>query len=659
MRVLLVQPPHRDTFGYSMPPLGVLHTGATARRRGHAVAFDDLALALRRGDLPADDSLIDRCARRLLDQQPEVLGLGVMLSALPAALHLVGVLHRLAPELPVILGGQGPETVEAAVIARHPGVAAVAVGEADETLADWLDALDAAGDPAEATRRPLGADVPGLVLRDTDGRPLTTPRRPVLPDLDAVDPPAWDLAESPAAYAAAAGGGEALVPLDLGRGCAFRCSFCTTSVFWDSTARYLSPARAVDELDRVAALPGADVVYVTHDLFTADRDHVLAVCAEKRRRGNELVWECRTRLDLVDRELLEALADAGCRRILYGVESASPEQLLAMRKGGRSCAPGFDVLETLGAAADAGVASIVGTMAGLPGETEEQLEETLQLMSRAATLDGVSLSLHWWNVTPGNGRAAEAGDGLALVPGLVSDLVRGSDLPPGHVHPEQARLIAEDPEIFGAFRVHSPGHSSHRQLHLLTRNAHLVLEVLPRSLAGLALRRGTTLLALLRAWLDGLDQDADAALAHERAEHGEPWDEPGVLHRGAAVRLASALVRRADDPDLAALLAYERALFETEGAELLRCDRDPRVVRAAVDARRWPPPPSEPTALLFVRRGERVGAHALSPFLAAAWSEADDGALLADWPGARAADLASARELLRRAAGRPHAAARD
>ena len=659
LRVLLVQPPHRDTFGYSMPPLGPLHLGAAARERGHRVRFLDLALEVRRGGLPSDDSLVEACAERILAEDPQVLGLGAMISSMPMALHLAAVVKARAPTLPIILGGQGPETVEERVIARHPAIDAVAVGEAEQTFVEWLDALQGrsasshatgngashATDNGESTvvdgdtllARSGACDVPGLVVR-RDGVPHRTPDRAPVADLDDVPSPAWDLAESPRSYAQAAGSNESLFPIDLGRGCTFTCSFCTTPVFWGRSARQLSARRAADEFDRLAGLDGLDCAYVTHDLFTVDRERVLAICDEKLARGNTLAWECRTRLDLVDAELLTRLREAGCRRILYGVESDSRAVLGRVDKGGRSAT--MDTRAALRMASEAGMASILGLMCGVPGEQPEDVEANLQLAAEMAVVDGVSLSLHWFNVTPGNGEAADLGEQLAYVPGLYADLVRGYDLPPGHVHPEQLRMIEADAELFGAFRVYAPEHTTPRALSLLTRNAHLLLEVLPRTLRGLACHRGVSLRELLDETFARWRNEADAPL----------WVERHVLDRVRAVERMADEAAAFGDPRLAALALYERALFETRSARVVRFEVDPLpLVRAMDTGEAWPekgPSTDRPRAVMFTRRGERVRALALSDFLADAASERDDERLLASWPNADAGHLAAARRQL-------------
>lgn len=623
VRVLFVQPPHRDTFGYSMPPLGLLRLAAVAQQMKHHCQFMDGALLVRRGVLEPGEELAARTAERILAERPELVGLGAMLPSLPAALELAAELRARAPELPILLGGQGPERVEEQVLSRHPALDAIAVGEAEASFAALLGELGELGDQADAQETPgahddallatrrarLRAELrathqPGFVVAADGSAPRRNPPRALVPELDALPSPAWELAESPASYAAAAGGGEALFPLDLGRGCPFSCRFCTTSVFWEHRARWLSPARAVDEMERLAAQPGLDVIYVTHDLFTADRDHALALCAELQDRELALTWECRTRLDLVDQELLTALGRAGCRRILFGVESVSPERLAAMRKGGGSGALDHaEVLRRLGEAAECGVAAILGLMIGLPGETRDDVEANLRLAAEAALIPGLALSLHWYTPTPGNAHMADDEAPLIHEPRLGADLVRGHDLPAGRPPERQRRMVAEDAEVFRAFRVHVPAHTNADELHRLTRHAHLLLEVLPRSLALAAERLETRLVELLSELIA-------TSLAATPDDEPEAWSEPGVLLRGALVHATADALRRREPADapLRDLVDYEQALFETDAPRLLRLDHDPREPRTP-----------RPTRLLLQRHGERVRAHSVSERLALAF----------------------------------------
>ena len=87
VRILIASAPHRDTFGYSMPPPGLLRLGGALVRAGVEVELEDLAYRVAAGELPADDGLAEAAARRLLASHArarcDAIGLSVMGATLP------------------------------------------------------------------------------------------------------------------------------------------------------------------------------------------------------------------------------------------------------------------------------------------------------------------------------------------------------------------------------------------------------------------------------------------------------------------------------------------------------------------------------------------------------------------------------------------------
>ncbi|GAG88770.1 unnamed protein product, partial [marine sediment metagenome] len=69
------------------------------------------------------------------------------------------------------------------------------------------------------------------------------------------------------------------------------------------------------------------------DTFTVDRERIVQLCKELIKRNLDLIWECRTRVDCVDGELLKLMAQAGCYRIRFGVEAGNEKILKVLRKG--------------------------------------------------------------------------------------------------------------------------------------------------------------------------------------------------------------------------------------------------------------------------------------------------------------------------------------
>ena len=89
----------------------------------------------------------------------------------------------------------------------------------------------------------------------------------------------------------------------------------------------------MDELEQCVSQFGVGEFFFYDDTFTINRQRVFEVCREINSRKLDIYWDIRARVSTVDREVLEALAGAGCKRIHFGIESGNPRILKIMRKG--------------------------------------------------------------------------------------------------------------------------------------------------------------------------------------------------------------------------------------------------------------------------------------------------------------------------------------
>lgn len=506
MRLLLAYAPHRDTFGYSMPPPGLLRLGGELERRGLTVELEDLAYRLAAGEL--EGALVEGCAAKLCERDFDVLGLSVMGATLPAALAIAERIRAARPEARILLGGPGTTGIDVELLERFDALDAVVRGEAERTLPEllerWAGGRDLAG-------------VDGVTWRDGDEvrRELD---RAQLTDLGELAPYARHLLPSLLDYKRITGESEGLTPLDSGRGCVYDCSFCTIGRYWGRRSRVLPAARLADEVHALDDLPGARNAYLCHDLFGAAREEALGFCAEMVRRGPR-PWECRARLDHLDDELLDAMASAGCYRVLLGVESAAEEVLAACDKNLRR---DTDVLTRIAACAERGITPILSLILGLPGEDSVALEASLELCQRASLLAGVNLSLHLPNPQPGCGLGEAFAAAARPVEGIPPDMALGA----GESAEERA-LIAEHPDLFSTFALLPLPADELRALAELARELPPVLERYPRTWA--LLRRGAQPrraaprghVELFRAWrasglsIEGYTLDQGSDLARE------------------------------------------------------------------------------------------------------------------------------------------------
>jgi radical SAM superfamily enzyme YgiQ (UPF0313 family) len=157
-------------------------------------------------------------------------------------------------------------------------------------------------------------------------------------DLDSLPFPRWDLVStrlpkrgvSPLAARPVGGGLSVLAS----RSCPEFCTYCPHRIL--SSHRERSVASIADELTLLCQQYARPYVIFRDPLFSEHRDRILALCDEIRSRGLELRWECETRLDRLDEDLLDAMKAAGLRAISFGVESVSGDTL---KKVGRRPTP--------------------------------------------------------------------------------------------------------------------------------------------------------------------------------------------------------------------------------------------------------------------------------------------------------------------------------
>jgi radical SAM superfamily enzyme YgiQ (UPF0313 family) len=157
------------------------------------------------------------------------------------------------------------------------------------------------------------------------------PSAPVA-DLDSLPFPRWDLLRQ--AGRRWTRGRARRFPVLASRGCPHSCTYCPHRILGPFRAR--SAANVADELEELCEEYPRPHVALRDPLFTQDRQRCQALCEEIRSRGLILSFDCETRLDALDRELLEQMRAAGLSAIAFGVESISPETL---RRAGRRPVP--------------------------------------------------------------------------------------------------------------------------------------------------------------------------------------------------------------------------------------------------------------------------------------------------------------------------------
>ncbi len=165
------------------------------------------------------------------------------------------------------------------------------------------------------------------------------------------------------------------------RGCTAGCIYCIKHVSYQAGIRLRSPENVMAEIKMLYDL-GVRNIHMYADLFTANRDQVMGICREIINSGLKLNFTCNSRVDYVDEEMLQAMAKAGCDVISWGIESANEEILKKARKGTTA----LRARQSLKWAREAGIRNLGYFIIGLPGETRESIQETIDF-SKELPLD--------------------------------------------------------------------------------------------------------------------------------------------------------------------------------------------------------------------------------------------------------------------------------
>jgi anaerobic magnesium-protoporphyrin IX monomethyl ester cyclase len=187
-------------------------------------------------------------------------------------------------------------------------------------------------------------------------------------DLDELPMPARHLVDL-ARYDHVAAQGERLATMQTSRGCPAKCLFCDIRM---TKFRKRSAENVIAELRHLVA-QGIDDFFFVDDTITIDKSRLLEICELIERSGLKIHFKISARVDTVKPALLEALARAGCYRIHYGVESATPRLLKYLQK---QTTP-EKVAQAFRWTRDAGIGTFAYCMIGIPTETREEMMNTV------------------------------------------------------------------------------------------------------------------------------------------------------------------------------------------------------------------------------------------------------------------------------------------
>jgi len=340
----------------SFLPLGLGYIQAVLKAKGFPCRMANLSGKSRK-----------EVAAYLRGQEADVIGVSMFTFNRKRSGELLALAREARPGAVLLAGGPHPTHLAQEVFRECPALDAIVKGEGEFPVLEVVQRL--AAQPGTGQWK----TAPGLILRgnprgDPRGGETPTPLPPK--DLDVLGIPAEfheaDFFED----------SSALSYLITSRGCPASCTFCNTPEFWGNSIRFRSPASVLRELELLRKQHGLTYFSFRDDTFTTKKSRILELMQGIQTSGLHPLWNCQSRVNLVDEERLVAMKRAGCEFMQFGVEHGSERVLKLLDKGTKPA----QIREALALVRRVGMNLGIYLITGIPGETWEDVEQSASLV---------------------------------------------------------------------------------------------------------------------------------------------------------------------------------------------------------------------------------------------------------------------------------------
>ncbi|MCP4442044.1 MAG: B12-binding domain-containing radical SAM protein [Aureispira sp.] len=337
------------------PPLGILYLSAWLEQHNFPNEVFDTTFSSK-----------EKLYQYLEEQQPDIIPIYTNLMTKVNVIKMVQYI-RSNPKLKesiVVLGG--PDVTYNIEDYLNTGANIIVIGEGEQTM------LEIAQTITQGNRLEFG-HITGLAYRNGEGDIIKTAQRQRIRPVDALPFPnrkKIDLHQYLDAWKKRHGLNA--VSISTQRGCPYTCKWCSTAVYGQSYRRR-SPDKVVDELLYIKEHYNPDTVWFVDDVFTVSHKWLKAFKEEVIRRNAVIPFECITRADRMNGEVIQLLKAAGAFRVWIGAESGSQKIIDAMDRR----VDVNQVRDMIQLTRKNGIEAGTFIMLGYPGETEEDIAETI------------------------------------------------------------------------------------------------------------------------------------------------------------------------------------------------------------------------------------------------------------------------------------------
>ena len=351
----------KNALGFITPPMNLMYLASSLENESHSVSI-------------LDDDLLQLGYQKVSEMveklNPKLVGVTATTSTIKSALKYVDLVKDILPNTSTVIGGPHPTFMPYETLKESDALDVVVMGEGERTMVELANLTSESIPDLE--------DVNGIVFRDRKtGNLKSTPKRPLIKDLDSLPFPARHLVPFDS-YGASQDQTGSIIS---SRGCVYNCTYCSSSLIMGKKFRSRSPENVVDEIEELINVYHVNDIGFMDDTFMLNKNRANNIANEIKARDLDVSFVASSRVDMVDRNLLKNLKNSGLKTIYYGVESGSQRVLELMKKGITL----KQAEEAVKSAKSAGLQVLTSFILGYPGETEEDMNKTIDFSLKLDT----------------------------------------------------------------------------------------------------------------------------------------------------------------------------------------------------------------------------------------------------------------------------------
>jgi anaerobic magnesium-protoporphyrin IX monomethyl ester cyclase len=401
-KILIVTTPIRP-IPTIFPPLGSLSIISALNKAGfNNTEFYNI-------DLVRPD--YDEVLAHIQKSKPDIFGISAVVStAYEYSKRLSLDVKKLLPQTTILLGGNLGASAE--IILKKTGIDFVCTGEGEASMVEFAARWETAqtktdyeslkgwsflNDTGEIVVTPYADPIPAEDMYDIDWS--------IMENLDqleyfigAHDKTAEDYSFShdPRTFEPHRSD-KTSAQIPTTKGCVARCTFCHR---WDKGIRFIPVPIVMKQIDYFIEKYNTGFVRVVDENFGSNKKWLLEFIPEMKKR--DLIWSVGgMRVSTITNELIKMMKDAGCSSIYYGMETGS-EKILEVMEKVTTVQQNKNTVKWM---AENDVFTIVQLVLGMPGETQETVDETMEFanyfVEQSPKTDPNALSINFAQALPG------------------------------------------------------------------------------------------------------------------------------------------------------------------------------------------------------------------------------------------------------------------